>query len=152
MNAPTTSAISATPRRLRGERGTALVTAMVLLFSFTAGAVILLARDYDDRLATRSIAQAIAFQAARVGAQQVAIETLRDDGTVAIDQRAAVEQATRAARELLVDAGEVGDVTVVVDADRVTVVVEIVDEIEGGFEGSQRAIVRAEGSARAVSG
>jgi hypothetical protein len=125
---------------------------MVLLFSFTAGGVILLARDYDDRLATRSVAQAVAFQAARVGAQQVAIETLRGDGAIALDEAAAVEQATRAARELLADAGEVGDVTVVVDSDRVTVVVEIVDEIEGGFDGSQRAIVRAEGSARAVTG
>jgi hypothetical protein len=138
--------------RLRGDRGTALVTAMVLLFSFTAGAVILLARDYDERLATRSVAQAIAFQSARVGAQQVAVGTLRGDGAVALDEAAAVEQATRAARELLADAGEVGEVSVVVEADRVTVVVEIVDEIEGGFDGSERAIVRAEGSARAVAG
>lgn len=138
--------------RLGGDRGTALVTAMVLLFSFTAGAVILLARDYDDRLATRSTAQAIAFQAARVGAQQVAVGTLRGEGSVSLDESAAVEQATRAAHELLADYGEVGGVEVVVDGDRVTVVIAIVDEIEGGFDGSRRAIVRAEGSARAVSG
>lgn len=139
-------------RRGRGDRGTALVTAMVLLFSFTAAGVIVLARDYDERLATRSTAQAIAFQAARVGAQQVAVESLRGDGAVTVDAGAAVEQATRAAQELLAAAGESGGVVVAVDGDRVTVVVEIVDVIEGGFDGSQRATVRAEGSARAVSG
>lgn len=141
-----------TTRRLRGDRGTALVTAMILLFSFTAGSVILLARDYDDRIATRSLAQAVAFQAARVGAQQVAVDTLRGDGVVALDAPAATELATRTAHELLADAGEVGHVAVTVEGDRVTVVVGIVDEIEGGFDGSRRAVVRAEGSARAVSG
>ena len=125
---------------------------MVLLFSFTAGAVILLARDYDERLATRSAVQAIAFQAARAGAQQVAVETLRGDGSVLLDEAAAVEQATRVAQELLSDHGEVGDVGVTVEGDRVTVVVTVEDVIEDGFAGSRRAIVRAEGSARAVSG
>lgn len=138
--------------RWRGERGTALVTAMVLLFSFTAGSVILLARDYDDRLATRSVAQAAAFQAARVGAQQLAIGSLRDEGAVALDEGAVVAAATRAAHELLAEAGEVAEVTVAIDGDRVTVVVAVLDVIEDGFEGSRRAMVRAEGSARAVSG
>lgn len=140
------------PRRCRGDRGTALVTAMVLLFSFTAAGVVLLARDYDDRIATRSTAQAIAFQAARVGAQQVAVGSLRDVGTITVDEDAAVEQATRAARELLAAYGETGEVMVTVTGDRVTVVVAIDDVIEGGFDGSRRAVVRAEGSARAVSG
>lgn len=144
--------MSGRAQRWRGERGTALVTAMVLLFSFTAGAVILLARDYDDRIATRSAVQAIAFQAARVGAQQVAVETLRGDGSVQLDEAAAVEQATRVAHGLLSDYGEVGDVGVTVEGDRVTVVVAVEDVIEDGFAGSRRAIVRAEGSARAVSG
>jgi hypothetical protein len=138
--------------RWRGERGTALVTAMVLLFSFTAGAVIVLARDYDERLATRSVAQAVAFQAARVGAQQLAVGSLRGEGAVALDEAAAVEQATHAAHDLLAEAGEVGDVTVAIDGDRVTVVVAILDVIDDGFAGSRRAQVRAEGSARAVSG
>jgi len=138
--------------RCRDTRGTALVTATILLFSFTAGAVILLARDYDDRLATRSVAQAIAFQAARAGAQQVHIESLRGDGAVALDRQAAIEQAARTAHVLLAEADEVGDVSVTVDGDQVSVVVAIVDAIDGGFDGSQRAVVRAEGSARAVSG
>lgn len=139
-------------RRARGDRGTALVTATVLLFTFTAGAVIILARDYDDRIATRSAVQAIAFQAARAGAQQVAVETLRGDGVVVLDEASAIEQATRVATELLGDYGEVGDVSVTVVGDRVTVMVAVTDVIDGGFSGSRRAVIRAEGSASAVSG
>jgi hypothetical protein len=139
-------------RRLGDDRGTALVTAMVLLFSFTAAAVILLARDYDDRLATRSVAQAIAFQSARAGAQQVDVGALRGDGRITLDEATAADQATRVARRLLADAGETGEAIVSVDGDRVTVVIEIVDRIDDGFAGSRQAIVRAEGSARAVSG
>ncbi|MFP5487865.1 MAG: hypothetical protein ACLGHQ_06120, partial [Acidimicrobiia bacterium] len=119
---------------------------------FTAAGVVVLARDYDDRIATRSTAQAIAFQAARVGAQQVAVGSLRDGGAVTVDEAAAVEQATRAAMDLLAAYGETGDVSVSVAGDRVTVVVEIADVIDGGFDGSRQAVVRAEGSARAVSG
>ena len=50
-------------RRGRGERGTALVTALVLLFAFTAGGVIWLSRDVNRRVSNRSAAQSIAFQA-----------------------------------------------------------------------------------------
>jgi hypothetical protein len=137
---------------LRGERGTALVTATILLFAFTATGVILLARDYDERIATRSVAQAVAFQAARIGAQQVDVDSLRGDGTVVLDPQAATERARAAAHQLLADHGESGDVAVAVDGDRVTVIVEIVDVVDGGFASSRRAVVRAEGSARAVSG
>ena len=131
--------------RLRGERGTALVTAAVLLFA-------LLARDYDERLATRSTAQAIAFQAARVGAQQVDVDALRGGGAVVLDSRTATERSRAAAHELLRDHGESGDVIVTIDGDRVTVVVEIVDVVDRGFASSRRTVVRAEGSARAGSG
>lgn len=125
---------------------------MVLLFAFTASAVILLARDYDDRIATRSLAQSIAFQSARVGAQQVDVGSLRGDGTLRLDEDVARERAAAAADRLLAEHGEAGTVRVAVDGDRVTVVVEIVDAIDGGFDGSRQATVRAEGSARAVSG
>jgi Tfp pilus assembly protein PilX len=139
-------------RRLRGDRGTGLVAALVLLFSFTAAGVILLARDYDDRLATRSVAQAIAFQAARSGAQQLDVESLRDAGAVRLDTAAATARARSTARRLLADHDARGSVSVQVVGDRVTVVVEILDVIEDGFPGSRRATVRAEGSARPVSG
>lgn len=128
------------------------MTAVVLLFSFTAVGVILLARDYDGRIATRATAQAIAFQAARAGAQQIDVAALRDDGVVVVDPAAGVEHATATAHALLAESGASGEVAVTVAGDRVTVVVSIDDVIEGGFAGSKRAIVRAEGSARAVPG
>ena len=53
------------------DRGSATVTALVLVFAFTAGAVIWLASDVNSRVADRSAAQSVAFQAARAGAQQV---------------------------------------------------------------------------------
>ncbi|MFZ8998610.1 MAG: hypothetical protein ACO225_06725 [Ilumatobacteraceae bacterium] len=139
-------------RAVLDERGTALVAATILLFSFTAAAMILLARDYDQRIATRSVAQAVAFQAARAGAQQIDVEVVRRDGLVVLDREAAEEQARLTAQRLLIDQGETGTVIVSIEADRVLVVVEIVDVIEGGFEGSRTAVVRAEGAARAISG
>ena len=134
----------------RRDRGTALVTALVLIFSFTSVGVVLLARGYDERVTTRSVAQSIAFQAARSGAQQVSVVGLRDGGTVSIDGERAYAAAVATGRSLLADANEVGTVSVSVDGDRVTVVVEIDDVVEGGFADSRRAVVRAEGSARAV--
>lgn len=134
------------------ERGTALVTATVLLFSFTAAAMVLLARDYDQRIATRSVAQAVAFQAARAGAQQIDVEVVRRDGLIVLDRAAAEEQARLTAQRLLADQGETGSVSVSIDGERVLVVVEIIDVIENGFDGSRTAVVRAEGAARAVSG
>jgi hypothetical protein len=134
------------------ERGTALVTATVLLFSFTSAAMILLARDYDQRIATRSVAQAVAFQAARVGAQQIDVELVRREGRIALDRDAAIAQARLTVQRLLADQGETGSAQVTIDGDRVLVVVEIVDVIEEGFDGSRTAIVRAEGAARAVAG
>ena len=44
-----------------------MVTALVLLFAFTAGGVIWLSRDVNRRVSNRSAAQSIVFQAARVG-------------------------------------------------------------------------------------
>ena len=89
-------------RRCRGERGTALVTALVLLFAFTAGGVIWLARDVNQRVSNRSAAQSIAFQAARSGAQQIEVASLRDGGPteLVIDEPRAREQALRIASRL----------------------------------------------------
>ena len=92
-------------RRCRGERGTALVTALVLLFAFTAGGVIWLARDVNQRVSNRSAAQSIAFQAARSGAQQVEVASLRDGGPteLVIDEPLAREQALRIASRLFAE-------------------------------------------------
>ena len=55
-----------------------MVTGLVLLFAFTAGAVIWLARDVNRSVSNRTAAQSIAFQSARSGAQQIDIVVLRD--------------------------------------------------------------------------
>ncbi len=120
----------AATRRGRGERGTALVTALVLLFAFTAGGVIWLSRDVNRRVSNRSAAQSIAFQAARSGAQQVSVGALRGVGpsAIVIDGEAAQEQAFRVAVRLFDEYDVDGSVErITIDGDRVEVEVEIAD-------------------------
>lgn len=119
-------------RRCRGAKGSALVTALVLLFAFTAGGVIWLSRDVNRRVTNRSAAQSIAFQAARSGAQQVVVGSLRsgDPGSVTVDDASAREQARRSADRLLDEYsldGEVVDVTV--EGRRVTVEIIVRDPV-----------------------
>ena len=117
-----------TARRGRGERGTALVTALVLLFTFTAGGVIWLSRDVNRRVSNRSAAQSIAFQAARSGAQSADVARLREGAAAPIDPGAARAAAERTARALFDSYGVAGSVTAIsVDGDRVTVSVSITD-------------------------
>ncbi len=133
-------------RRGRGERGTALVTALVLLFAFTAGGVIWLSRDVNRRVSNRSAAQSIAFQAARTGAQQVEVGSLREgrSDVVVLDEpevrRRAADLAERLFDEYEVD-GTVLSISVV--ADTVTVQVRLADPAGD---------VTGVGSARAESG
>lgn len=135
-------------RRCRGDRGMAMVTGLVLMFAFTAGGVIWLARDVNRVVSNRSAAQSIAFQAARSGAQQVMIGSLRD-GTdarqVTIDPARADASARATASALFADYGVVGVVLSVdlVDADAVEVVVRI-DDPDGDVTGVASA--RAETS------
>jgi hypothetical protein len=106
--------------RFAGERGTSMVAALVLLFTFTAGAIIWLGRDVSQSVALRSTAQSIAFQAARAGAQEVVVTGLRDgsDPTVALDPEAAEHTARRRANEMFSAYAVVGVVVdVLVDAD-----------------------------------
>jgi len=103
-----------------------MVTALVLLFAFTAGGVIWLARDVNRRITNRSAAQSIAFQAARSGAQQVRVSSLRDGGPVkvVIDVPSAREQALRVADRLFDEYDVDGSVVQISVAD-VTVTVEV---------------------------
>jgi hypothetical protein len=116
-------------RRFVGESGTSMVAALVLLFTFTAGAIIWLGRDVSQSVALRSTAQSIAFQAARAGAQEVVVTGLREGAgaTVALDPEAAEHTARARARELFDAYGVVGVVAdVVVDVDdNVTVSVRL---------------------------
>jgi Tfp pilus assembly protein PilX len=119
-------------RRGRGERGSAMVAALVLLFAFTAGGVIWLSRDVNRRVSNQSAAQSIAFQAARSGAQQVSVGSLRDGGadTIVIDVAGASQQATAVANRLFEEYGVTGTVDgIAVEGQTVTVTVTITDPV-----------------------
>ena len=123
-----------------------MVTALVLLFAFTAGGVIWLARDVNRRITNRSAAQSIAFQAARSGAQQVQVSSLREGGpvTLVIDVPSAREQALRVADRLFDEYDVDGSVVNISVAD-VTVTVEVqINDPAGDVVGV--------GSARAEAG
>jgi hypothetical protein len=111
------------------DRGSASVAALVLVFTFSAGAVVWLARDVDRSISHRTSAQSIAFQAARAGAQQLDIAQLRAGAEAPVVEPAeARDAAVGAAATLLADYGLEGRVvSVTVEADRVEVVVSIVD-------------------------
>jgi hypothetical protein len=120
-----------------------MVAGAVLMFAFTAGAIIWLARDVDRAVSDRAAAQSIAFQAARSGAQQVDVEALRrlPGGPIAVDPERARPAVADTAARLLAAYGLDGRITVVdVVADEVTVTLEI--ETAG-------RIVTGTGSARA---
>lgn len=116
-------------RRGRGERGSAVVTALVLLFAFTAGGVIWLSRDVNRVITNRSAAQSIAFQAARAGAQQVEVGSLRGSGdaTVTLNDDRARAEGIRIAGELFEAYGVTGSSSMVINGDTVTVTVTIDD-------------------------
>ena len=103
-----------------------MAAALILLFALTAGGVIWLARDVNQRVSNRSAAQSIAFQAARSGAQQVDVEDLREGGPVdfEIDAPLATEQALRVAGRLF-DEYEVDGKVVRIDIVDRTVTVEV---------------------------
>jgi hypothetical protein len=105
-----------------------MVTGLVLLFAFTAGAVIWLARDVNRAVSNRSAAQSIAFQAARSGAQQVEVASLREHSVVVVDAERAGSAARATAQSLLDGYRLTGSVTrVSVDGDRVEVELRVVD-------------------------
>jgi hypothetical protein len=111
------------------DRGSASVAALVLVFTFSAGAVVWLARDVDRSISHRTSAQSIAFQAARAGAQQLDIAQLRAGTEVpVVEPGMARSAAAQAAAALLADYGLDGRVvSVTVGVDRVEVGVSIVD-------------------------
>jgi len=114
-------------RRVRDDRGSGLVTGIVLIFAFTFLGLVWLARDVDRGVSNRSAAQSIAFQAARSGAQSAAVSDLRSGATL-IDPSAASRAATSTASALFTSYGLDGSVTSVdVVADSVSVVVTITD-------------------------
>lgn len=115
--------------RGRGDLGSAVVAALVLLFSFTAGGIIWLSRDVNRSVSNRSAAQSIAFQAARAGAQQVALGSLRGGSdSVVLDEEAAVQTAVRIAAQLFDEYDVAGPAPVIsVNGDTVTATITLTD-------------------------
>lgn len=122
--------MSWSPSRARAEaacrdRGSATVAALTFSFVFMAGAFIWLSATVDQQLNDRTQAAAVAFQAARAGAQQVDERAARQ-GRLVIDAGRAVSAARAAAARLLSGSGDSGSVTSVrVNGTRVTVTVSV---------------------------
>ena len=117
-------------RRLRwgDDRGSVVVTTVVLMVTLTGGALIWLTRDVDRQIAAVSQANAVALQAARAGAQRLTPASLRGANAITIDRDAASRAATTTASDLLDANHTVGRVeTVLIAGDRITVTVSITE-------------------------
>jgi hypothetical protein len=105
--------------------GSATVLMITLCFVFLTGALVWLSRTVDQSLHDRTNASAIAFQAARAGAQAVDPNSTRT-GTGLIDPVTARLAAEAMASKLLKDNGDTGAVTAFsVSGNRVNVSVTI---------------------------
>lgn len=110
----------------RRDRGSAVVATLTFSFVFMAGAFIWLSQTVDRSLHDRAQATAVAFQAARAGAQQIDREATRTAGAVVVDRDRAVDAARASAVTTLAANGDRGSVSaIVVDGARVTVTVVI---------------------------
>lgn len=107
-----------------GDRGSATVLALTLVFAFMTGALLWLSRTVDRQLGDRTQAAAVAYEAARAGAQQIDVGLTTD---VAVLDPERAQRAARAAVQAALDAdGDSGHVdAVVVDGAQVTVTVTI---------------------------
>ena len=133
------------PRLVRrgDDQGSATVAAIVLMLSRVGGALLWLTWNVDRSINAASDADAIAFQAARAGAQAVDPASLRTT-TPTLNADQAPQLAIAAATTLLAANDTSGRVVSVnVATDRVTVIVEI---IEAG------RTVTGQGTARIVVG
>ena len=110
---------------LSRDAGSATVAALALTLSLIGGALLWLTWNVDRSINAASDADAIAFQAARAGAQAIDPASLRSSTpTVNADQ--APQLAIDAATALFTANATTGRVVSInVESDRVTVVVEI---------------------------
>ncbi len=99
-------------RRVAGDNGSGLVAAITILFSLTFLSLVWLARDVDRGVSNEGAAEAIAFQAARSGAQAASIAGLRT-GAVVVDESRAQTAALATASQLFDSYGVDGSVTAI---------------------------------------
>ncbi len=129
-------------KRLAGDGGAGLVAGLTLIFALTFLGLVWLARDVDRSVSNRTAAQSIAFQAARSGAQELSVPSLRAGDGVSIDDPAAQSAVQRTARQLFESYAVHGAVEHVhVDGDQISVTVWITDS---GRTVTGIATVRAE--------
>ena len=129
-------------KRLAGDGGAGLVAGLTLIFALTFLGLVWLARDVDRSVSNRTAAQSIAFQAARSGAQELSVTSLRAGDGVSIDDPAARSAVQRTAHQLFKSYAVHGAVERVhVDGDQISVTVWITDS---GRTVTGVATVRAE--------
>jgi hypothetical protein len=115
------------PVRCGDDQGSATVAAIVVMLSLVGGALLWLTWNVDRSINAASDADAIAFQAARAGAQAIDPASLRTT-TPTINPDRAPQLAIAAATTLLATNNTTGHViSVNVASDRVTVIVEITE-------------------------
>lgn len=107
------------------DLGAATVLMITLCFTFLAGALVWLSRTVDQSLDDRTNAAAVAFQAARAGAQALDPVSARA-GEALVDPVAARVAVATTAQRLLAVNGDTGSVAAVsIERNRVTVSVTI---------------------------
>lgn len=107
------------------DRGAATVAMITFMFVFMLGSLLWLSGTVDQSLDDRTNASAVAFQAARSGAQALDPDAARR-GDVVIDETAARRAAAATVSRLLSANGDTGSMTTfAVDGTRVTVTVTI---------------------------
>ena len=107
------------------DSGSATVLMITLCFTFLAGSLVWLSRTVDQSLDDRTNAAAIAFQAARAGAQAIDPASARS-GLAIIDPVAARAAVATTTARLLAANGDVGLLSAVtIVSNRVTVTVTI---------------------------
>jgi len=115
------------PSHRGDDRGSATVAAIALMLSLTGGSLLWLTWNVDRSINAASDADAIAFQAARAGAQAIDPASLRT-ATPMVSADKAPQFAIEAAAALFAANETSGRVVSVnVEADRVTVIVEITE-------------------------
>ncbi len=112
-------------RRVDRDVGSATVLMITLCFTFLAGSLLWLSRIVDQSLHDRTNAAAVAFQAARAGAQALDSGSARA-GSLTIDPDAARAAVISKIESLLTANGDTGSLTALsIENNRVTVSVTI---------------------------
>lgn len=119
-----TTRTTTSDQRSARDRGAATVTMLALAAVFMAGVFMWLSRTVDRQLEDRPHASAIAYEAARAGAQQIEVGVT--GGAAVVDPVRANAAARQSAAAAFASGGDTGVVdTVTVAGDRVTVTVTV---------------------------